>query len=84
MSKEGNRPLETIKHQPFYSSYPIHFVGGGNLLYVTPGVPLKAKKQKTSLYTQNKLFAGLSLPAETKALRTDGQTDGPTEGHTLL
>ena len=33
----------------------------------------------TSLYTQNKSFAGSSLPAETKALRTDRLTVGPTD-----
>ena len=39
-----------------------------------------AEPKKTSLYTQNKPFAGSSLPAETKALRTDGPIDGPTDG----
>ena len=42
----------------------------------------------TSSYTRNKSFAGSSLPAETKALRMDRWTDGPTDrrtnGHTLL
>ena len=39
-----------------------------------------AEPKKTRLYTQNKPFAGSSLPADTKALRTDGQTDRPTDG----
>ena len=34
---------------------------------------------ETSLYTRNKSFAGPSLPAETKALRTDGPTDKRTD-----
>ena len=37
---------------------------------------------ETSSYTQNKLFAGLSLPAKTKALRTNGQTDRRTDQST--
>ena len=41
---------------------------------------------KTSSYTRNKSFAGSSLPAETKALRTDRtmdrRTDGPTDQRT--
>ena len=36
----------------------------------------------TSSYTRNKSFAGSSLPAETKALRTDGPTDRRTNGPT--
>ena len=38
--------------------------------------------KKTSSYTRNTLFAGLSLPAETKALRTDGPTNGPMDQQT--
>ena len=38
--------------------------------------------KETSSYTRNKSFAGSSLPAETKALRTDPRTDGPTDRRT--
>ena len=42
----------------------------------------KEKIDKTSSYTRNKSFAGLSLPAGTKALRTNRQTNGTTDGLT--
>ena len=40
----------------------------------------KNSLDQTILYTENKSFAGSSLPANTKALCTNGLTDG----HTLV
>ena len=41
-------------------------------------IELNVSYNRTRSYTQNKSLAGSSLPAETKPLRTDGLTDGPT------
>ena len=38
----------------------------------------RVRIEETSSYTRNKSFAVSSLPAETKALPTDGQTDRRT------
>ena len=42
----------------------------------------RCEGERTNLYTRNKSFAGSSLLAETKALRTDGQTGERT--HPLI